>query len=255
MIVLAWSAFSLVDSLISHWGSDSVKAGWKAATLHFPFGWQTWAIGLLLIGLVFVYDGSYRHTRGLNSRIKELSWPENRPQLLFDSWGEIPHDHPEVRSFTRTGSSGAYLEYFQRGFYLSNHGGTAHEITCFPIKLADSVYAVGNVVPRIDKDGQGFMIVYMDIEHNAKFMEETERWDLLTVMAALEKKINAARVGETSIRAEIGVCYRDGRGVWYASFCWLTYRKDLNRLIFGPTDQSKTGFLDRAVFNGCLTRD
>ena len=184
-----------------------------------------------------------------------LSWPENRPQILFDSWGEIPPDHPEVRSFERQDSSGKYLEYFQRGFHLSNQGGTAHEITCFPIELAESVYALGNVVPRIDKESQGFMLVYMDIEHNAKFMEETERWDLLNVMGALEKKINASRVGETSIQAEVGVCYRDGRGVWYASFCWITYRKDLNRLIFGATDQTKTGFLDKSAFNKLLTRD
>ncbi len=189
VIALVWSAFSGLATAIDLWGSTATKAEWKALTLHFPFGWQTWLIGLLVIVLVLVYDASYRHTKRLNFKIMGLSWPENRPQILFDSWGEIPPDHPEVRSFERQDSSGKYLEYFQRGFHLSNQGGTAHEITCFPIELAESVYAFGNVVPRIDKESQGFMLVYMDIEHNAKFMEETERWDLLNVMGALEKKI------------------------------------------------------------------
>lgn len=240
---------------MNHAGSESQKTDWKAATLHFPFGWQTWLIGLLLIVLVLVYDASYRHAKRMSLKVMELSWPDNRPQILFDSWGEIPHDHPERRSIVRTTPTGPEHEYFQRGLFLSNHGGTAHEITCFPIKLADSVYALGNVVPRVDKDSQGFMIVYMDLEHNATFMDDVERWDLLKVMAAMEKKINATRVEETSIRAEVAVGYRDARGVWYASFCWLTYRKDLNRLIFGPTDQTKTGFLSKSAFNELLTRD
>jgi hypothetical protein len=257
VITIVWSAFTIADFVINRAGSDSQKAAWKYATLQFPFGWQAWLIGLLLIVLILVYDASYRHAKRMAFKIMELSWPDNRPQILFDSWGEIPESHPERKFAERSTPAGIEREYyhFQRGLYLSNHGGTAHEITCFPVELADNVYALGITVPRIDKDGQGFMLVQMDIEHNARFMEEDERWDLLKVMVILEKKINASRVGETSIQVEIGVCYRDAREVWYASFCRVTYRKDLKRLSFGPTSQTKTGFLDKSVLQRYLTRD
>src|ERR1019366_8656082 len=148
--------------------------------------------------------------------------------------GEDPHDHPEARVHAPS-SYRPEPEYFERGFFFTNDGGTAHEIMCFPIELAESIYAKGNTVSRIDSHGKGFMFVFMDCEHNAKFIDDQEGWDLAKGMDVIEKKINAARVHQDSLRVEVGVCYRAGRGTWYVSTCLMTYRNDLGRITFGPT--------------------
>lgn len=255
MIAGTWSAFSVTDTAISHWGSDALKLSWKNATLHFPFGWQVWAIGLLLLVVLFVYHGSYLHVKGLNRTIASLRWPDDRPILLFDSWGEVPHDHPEARSHEHQDSFGQlHREYWQRGLFLINQGATAHEVCLMPIQLVENVYAISPTpTPRIDRDAKGFVFACMDTEHNTKFGEDFERWDLLKVMATLEKKINSARVGEYPITIQVGVVYRDFRGLWFGSTAEMTYRKELNCIVFGSTKQAQ-GTLREDLIAGLLTR-
>lgn len=254
MTALAYSAFSFTDTIITHWGSDTTKATWEAATLHFPFGLQTWLIGILLIVLVLVYDGSYRNTRKLEKEKVALLWADNRPILLFDSWGEIPHDHPEARFHEAAPPYRPEREYFERGFFLSNQGGTAHEITLLPIHLTDNVRVLGSrVTPRIDRNSKGFVFAWMDTEQNAKFDGDSERWDLAKVMATLETKINSTRVEEWPLAAEVGVCYRDMRGIWFVSFSRMTYRKDLGRIVFGPSEQMRGTFPSKEKIYEALT--
>jgi hypothetical protein len=233
---IVWSVFCGADTAIAHFGSDAVRADWKALTFHVPLDWQTWLIGFLFIGLVFVYDGSYRHTKRIELEKADLIWSADRPILLFDSWGEVPHDHPEAR-FHEVSEYRKEREYFERGFFLTNQGGTAHEIYLMPVPLTENVYVLGRTTARIDKGSKGFVFAYMDTEHNAKFGEDFERWDLPKVMAVLEKKINTARVEEHPLAAEIGVVYRDIRGVWFASTAKMIYRNDLNRIVFSSTEQ------------------
>ena len=233
---IGWSVFCGADTAIAHFGSDAARDIWKTLTFHSPLGWQTWLIGFLFIGLVFVYDGSYRHTKRIVREKAALMWSDDRPVLLFDSWGEVPPDHPEAR-FHEVSEYQKEREYWERGFFLTNQGGTAHEIYLMPVPLTENVYLLGQTAARIDRGTKGFVFAYMDVEHNAKFGEDFERWDLPKVMAVLEKKINAARVEEHPLTAEIGVVYRDVRGVWFASTAKMTYRKDINRIIFGPTEQ------------------
>jgi hypothetical protein len=253
VIAGVWSAFSVADTAISHWGSDSLKLGWKNATLHFPFGWQVWAIGLLLLVVFFVYHGSYLHAKELNRAIAALRWPDDRPVLLFDSWGEVPHDHPEAR-FHEISEYQKERQYWERGFFLTNQGGTAHEVCLMPVQLAENVYVISPTpAPRIDRGAKGFVFAYMDTEHNTKFGEDFERWDLLKVMAALEKKINSARVGEYPLTIQIGVVYRDFRGIWFASTAEMTYRKELNRIVFGSTEQAQGSLREDSIV-GLLTR-
>ena len=131
MTVIAWSAFCGADTAIAHFGSDAVRAEWKALTFHFPLGWQTWLIGFLIIGLIFVYDGSYRHARALRAKYAKLLWADDRPQIMFDSWGEIPHDHPQADPFISSVDPTRPPEYLQRGFYLSNDGeGSGQQPNC-----------------------------------------------------------------------------------------------------------------------------
>lgn len=123
-----------------------------------------------------------------------------------------------------------------------------------PIQLSENIYAMGGVGSRIDKGAQGFIFVWMDIDRNAKFGEDFERWDLLKAMATLEKKLNSTRVEEYPLTVEVGVLCRDARGVWYLSFSNMTYRKDINKLVFGPTEQMRHGFTDKDVIQKFLTR-
>jgi hypothetical protein len=253
VIAGVWSAFSVADTIINHWGSDSLKADWKAATLHFPFGWQTWTIGILVSILILVYHESYRHSCTLEREKARLLWSDDRPLLLFDSWGEVPHDHPEAR-FHEIDTYRKEREYFERGFFLTNHGGTAHEVKLMPIQFDENIYALSGLAPRIDKDTKGFVFAWMDTEHNAKFGEDSERWDLAKVMGAIEMKLNSTRIEEHPLTVEVAACYRDPRGVWFVSTANMAYRKDLNRIIFSTTEQIQHAFTDRDVIQKLLTR-
>lgn len=198
------------------------------------------------MGLLFVYDGSYRHSRKLERDKAALRWSDDRPILLFDSWGEVPHDHPEAQFHEHQDSSGQlHREYWKRGFFLTNHGGTAHEVSLLPIDLAENVRACGGIAPRIDKGREGFVFAWLDAEHNAKFGDDFERWDLLKVMSILEKKVNSSRVGEYPLAVDVGVCYRDARDVWFVSFARLTHREDLHQLVFADTKQMQGTFASK----------
>lgn len=255
VIGAAWGVFSGIATVMSTWGSTAAKMKWAELTLHFPFGWQTWLIGTLIVIVLFVYDGSYRHSQKLERDKAALRWSDDRPILLFDSWGEVPHEHPEARFHEHQDSSGQlHREYWERGFFLTNQGGTAHEVCLMPVQLAENVYVISPTpAPRIDRGTKGFVFAYMDTEHNAKFGEDFERWDLLKVMAALEKKINSARVGEYPLTVQIGVVYRDFRGIWFGSTAEMTYRKDLNRIVFGSTKQAQGSLREDSIV-GLLTR-
>ena len=94
----------------------------------------------------------------------------------------------------------------------------------------------------------------MDIEHNAKFMDDIERWDLLKVMSVLEEKINAAQIEQSPLQVEVGIYYRDSRGIWYISHAWMTHRKELKRIVFGPTTQVQNCFPSKDVLQKYLTK-
>jgi hypothetical protein len=56
----AWSAFQGIDFSINKWCSTEHKALWNTYTLHIPFGWKTWALGIVVILALFIFEGSYR---------------------------------------------------------------------------------------------------------------------------------------------------------------------------------------------------
>jgi hypothetical protein len=63
LIAGLWSAFWVVNDCIGKWGSNALKTQWESATLHLPPTWQIWLIGLLVIGILLIVEGSYRHFR------------------------------------------------------------------------------------------------------------------------------------------------------------------------------------------------
>jgi hypothetical protein len=62
LVAALWSTFWIADSVIEKWGSATVKTWWDAHTQHFPTDWQTWLIGLLVIALLLILEGSYQHS-------------------------------------------------------------------------------------------------------------------------------------------------------------------------------------------------
>ncbi|HTM90172.1 MAG TPA: hypothetical protein VL155_18350 [Terriglobales bacterium] len=63
-VALVWSAFWALDSSIEKWGTPDLKSSWNSYTGHLRFGsWQVWLIGVLLIALIMLFEGSYRHHR------------------------------------------------------------------------------------------------------------------------------------------------------------------------------------------------
>ena len=47
-----------------------------------------------MIVVILIFEGSIKHTGVLEQKIDVLIWPDRRPVLLFESWGEPPHDDP-----------------------------------------------------------------------------------------------------------------------------------------------------------------
>ena len=46
----------------------------------------------------------YLKQNELTEEIERLTWPENRPVLIFDSWGEVPHEDPRAQ-FTKSANT------------------------------------------------------------------------------------------------------------------------------------------------------
>jgi hypothetical protein len=66
VVATAWSVLFGVDAVVQKWASTAHKTSWNALTEHLPFGnWQLWLIGLLLLTLIMLFEGSFRHHRDL----------------------------------------------------------------------------------------------------------------------------------------------------------------------------------------------
>jgi hypothetical protein len=185
-------------------------------------------------------DGLFKEIDRLQLEVDKLTWPEDRPQIFFESWGEIPHDLPHARFF-EVSEYRKEREYFERGIYLLNRGGDAHEVDVVPIDLTAGVKTNSSFVARVDRDSTGFAIIRIDVQNSVRFMDVPEVWDLPKVMSIIEDRLNASRVEQSALTAEVGARYRDSNGAWYLSWCTMRYRKDLNRILFGPTQQRGYG--------------
>lgn len=184
---------------------------------------------------------AYQKKEELQAEIDRLSWPEDRPILVFDSWGEVPHDDPRAQ-FHEVNEYRKEREYWERGVFIQNRGkGDAHEVEVFPIELTDNVKTRQSYVARIEKESKGFAFISMDLENSVKFSKDYERWELPKVMRQIEEKLNAARVEQCSLMAEIAARYRDSNGAWYTSHCWMEYVREQNRITFHHMNYGKFG--------------
>jgi hypothetical protein len=53
----------------------------------------------------------------LETEVDKLTWPENRPVLIFDHWGEVPHDDPRA-SFHEVDKFYHDRRYWERGIFI-----------------------------------------------------------------------------------------------------------------------------------------
>jgi len=176
----------------------------------------------------------------LQEEVDQLSWPDDRPILVFDSWGEVPHDDPRAR-FHEVTEYRKEREYFERGIFIKNRGGDAHEISVFPIELTAGVKTHGTYIARIDRESTGFAFISMDNAHNVKFSDDVETWELPKIMRQIEDKLNTARVEQLPLVIEVGARYRDANGAWYMSWCNVQYRREQNTILFHHANQKKFG--------------
>lgn len=183
---------------------------------------------------------AYLEIEELKAEIDKLSWPENRPILIFDHWGEVPHDDPRV-SFHEVTEYRKEREYWQRGIFILNRGGDAHEIEIFPIDLTKGVRTRSSYIARIDAGATGFAFISMDYQKNVSFKGDDDVWDLPKIMGAIEDKLNAATVAQQRLVIEVGARYRDANEAWYLSWCMMEYRRDQNNIIFHHANHRKFG--------------
>jgi hypothetical protein len=183
---------------------------------------------------------AYVEIEELKAEIDNLSWPDNRPTLIFDHWGEVPHDDPRA-SFHEVNEFYHDRIYYQRGIFILNRGGDAHEIEVVPIDLTAGVRTEGGYIARIDGGSKGFAFIRMDFKNNVRFKGDDEVWDLPKIMAVIEDKLNAVSIAQQRLAVEIGARYRDANHTWYLSYCIMEYRRDQNRIIFHDTKHHKFG--------------
>jgi hypothetical protein len=61
LLATAWGVFWALDESIEKWNLFGMKEWWDAHTTHLPTHWEGWLIGLLVLAVVGLIDGSFRH--------------------------------------------------------------------------------------------------------------------------------------------------------------------------------------------------
>lgn len=96
---IVWSAFCSADFVIHKWASGDQKFLWDKYTGQLPVGtWQSWLIGLLIMTVVMLVDGSYRHHRNMQTQHEaalaavqeKLQYPQiqlSLEEIIIDSRG------------------------------------------------------------------------------------------------------------------------------------------------------------------------
>lgn len=202
---------------------------------------QLYATGKKLYAAAYdLLCSAYLEVEEHKAEIDKLSWPENRPTLIFDHWGEVPHDDPRA-SFHEVNEFYHDRRYYERGIFILNHGGDAHEIEVMPIDLTKGVQTRNSYIARIDGGSTGFAFTSMDFQKNVRFKGDDDIWDLPKNMSVIEEKLNAVNIAEGRLAVEVGARYRDANGAWYLSWCTMEYRRDQNKLIFHDTKHRQFG--------------
>ncbi len=87
MIMAAWTALTAADTLIEKWGSDGFRKSWEGMWLLPKVGWRGWLIGLLVITVLAIFEGSYRKSRKMAEALDKAQ--EQLEAKLPDIYGQV----------------------------------------------------------------------------------------------------------------------------------------------------------------------
>jgi hypothetical protein len=219
------------QSVLRHWGTlvtgGAIIGGigiWQGSgNAVNPWVYWTIAIIALVIACFKTWNDQVDIAQKAVAAKDALEWPENRPMISFDSWGQVEGE---------TGSA-----IFQHGFYVTNHGGPALEVTLERFEIDDQVWATSRTVSQIGAGSQGFCMVWIEeAPVLAKFMLNHY------LEKAVVTRLNSNRLHYGEVyEVPVSVIYRDFNMVWYRSKTALRYFHKRDRIEFGPPIQ------DRAV--------
>lgn len=146
----------------------------------------------------------------LRERISKQTWPEKRPRITFDRWG-----NKEVGGYARQ----------EQGFYLTNHGETALEIILEEFALGADKWS-SDTLASIEEKQKGFVAV----ERRTFVHGQQQRWNLLDGFKVANYK-----------EKTVAVKYRDFSNNWYRSFAIMKCAPNFGSIEIGPTTQEKLG--------------
>ncbi|HEV7676593.1 MAG TPA: hypothetical protein VGQ12_18840 [Candidatus Angelobacter sp.] len=110
LVAGTWSLFWVVDASIGKWGSPKLKATWDIYTLHVPADWRYWLIGILLLSLFLIVEGSYRwHKTTVAEGKKEL---EDRLGELAQEINSLTLELEREKDRNRPKLSGVVFDLF-----------------------------------------------------------------------------------------------------------------------------------------------
>lgn len=66
-----WTLLCSVDVLVEHYASDSFKGSYNHAWIAPKSGWHVWIIGVLVITVLAIIEGSYRYSRAQSGEHRE----------------------------------------------------------------------------------------------------------------------------------------------------------------------------------------
>jgi hypothetical protein len=61
VVAALYGTFWALDEVIEKWNPFDLKIWWDAHTTQLPSRWEIWLIGFLLLSIIGIIDGSYRH--------------------------------------------------------------------------------------------------------------------------------------------------------------------------------------------------
>jgi|CZKX01.1.fsa_nt_gi hypothetical protein len=143
------------------------------------------------------------------------------PEICFDRWGEIPRDDPLAMSPVR-----------QRGFYLVNDGGAAHEITVESFEIGPSTRARSKMLARIEANGKGFALVWLEDYPPSSCRD---KWDLLGAMHKASLGTHGHPMDMQDYSVTVSVVYRDAAEIWYRSSAEMKFIRSRLSIEFGST--------------------
>lgn len=147
----------------------------------------------------------------LQEHLSKRNWPEERPRITLDRWGQQVGPHGVLRP--------------ESGFYLTNHGDTALEVVLEDFNLGSDKW-VGDRLSSIEGQQKGFM----KVERTTFVYGDAQRWNLMD-------GFRVARKSEQRVR----IRYRDFNNNWYRSTAMLTCAPNFGSIEVGATTQEPLG--------------